>query len=122
MDSPNNKSFRETHPFEKRKEECTRVLQKFPDRIPVIIEKDTRCRSLFQLSKTKYLIPKELNINQLLFVLRKRIKLNHTESLFLFLEDNTLVPSSYNLEDVYQNNKSPDGFLYLTVTQQETFG
>ena len=35
-------SFKQKHPFEKRKEEAERILAKYPQRIPVICEKDSR--------------------------------------------------------------------------------
>ena len=33
-------SFKQKHAFEKRKDEAHRILQKYPERIPVICEKE----------------------------------------------------------------------------------
>ena len=35
-------SFKNNHPFLKRKEESDRILAKYPDRVPVICERITR--------------------------------------------------------------------------------
>jgi len=52
------KSFKEEHPLEKRREVAERILAKYPDRIPVIVEKapksdapdiDKKKNSLFPL-------------------------------------------------------------------------
>ena len=36
-----NKSFKEQYPFTKRLNEANRVLEKYPDRIPIIVERNT---------------------------------------------------------------------------------
>jgi len=108
--------------FEGRKKEATNVLNKYPEKIPVICEVHPSCKKLIELSSTKYIVPRDLTIGQFLITLRKKIKLNSAQNIFLFNEAGTLFTTTQLLSTVYQENKDPDGFLYITVSIQEAFG
>ena len=41
--------------FSDRQDEARRILSKYPNRIPIIIEKNTRCKDIPDISKKKYL-------------------------------------------------------------------
>ena len=56
--STNN--FKGKHSFEKRIEESDRMLEKYPDRIPVIVEKAPNQRDIPTIDKSKYLVPNAL--------------------------------------------------------------
>jgi GABA(A) receptor-associated protein len=71
--------------------------------------------------KTKFLIPQNLSIGQLQYIIRKRIKLNPDLAMFMFI-NNTLVPGSSELQHVYEEHKDEDGFLYVIITSESTFG
>ena len=47
-------SFKEEHNFEKRKLEADRIRQKYPDRIPCIVEKADKSE-ITEIDKKKYL-------------------------------------------------------------------
>ena len=49
-------SFQEDHPFEKRRAEGEKIRRKYPDRVPVIVEKSPKAR-IGDLDKKKYLVP-----------------------------------------------------------------
>lgn len=115
-----NSEFRNNIPFEKRKTECDNVLKRYPDRIPCIIEMSKRC-TFNKPEKTKFLIPQNLTVGQLQYIIRKRIKLMPDVALFMFI-NNVLVPSSNELQSVYQEYKDEDGFLYIVITSESTFG
>ena len=61
--SKTKESFKAKHTFEKRKEEAERILAKYPQRIPVICEKDPRS-DIPPVDKRKYLIPMDLTVGQ----------------------------------------------------------
>lgn len=106
--------------FETRKQEVKTILQKYPDRIPVIVEKLQKSKAPL-IDKNKYLIPFDLTIGQLIFVIRKRMKLRAEEALYLFINNN-IPPSSSVLVDIYENNKDFDGYLYVKYSSENTFG
>lgn len=114
------KSFKEKFDFEKRANEARRIKKKYPDKIPVIVEKAKSC-NIPDIDKHKYLIPKDLTVSQFIYVIRKRIKINEEEAIFLFI-NNSLPASSELMSTVYENNKDEDQFLYALYQSESTFG
>jgi GABA(A) receptor-associated protein len=106
--------------FEKRKEESTRILDKYKERIPIIVSKCTRC-DLPEIDKEKYLVPKDMSLGQFVYVIRKRIKLDPNQALFT-LVNNTLQTSCKHIEEIYNKQKDQDGFLYIHYSSENTFG
>merc|ERR1712071_450766 len=66
--------YKEEHPFEKRRAEGEKIRRKYPDRVPVIVEKSPKAR-IGDLDKKKYLVPSDLTVGQFYFLIRKRISL-----------------------------------------------
>jgi len=121
--STNNKnSFKNKYSFPKRLEESTRIRSKFPDRVPVIVEKSrTATDDLPNLKKKKYLVPYDITSGQFMFIIRKRIQLDPTTGLFMFI-GNDLSQSAELFGNIYENKKDEDGFLYITYSGENTFG
>lgn len=67
-----------------RKAEAVKILQKYPDRVAIICEKDPNCK-MDDIDKSKYLVPKELTFSQFTFIVRKRLKLDKSSALFLLV-------------------------------------
>ena len=115
--------FKNNHNFNKRLSESNRIMNKYPDRLPIICQ---RSQKAFQdcpcIDKTKYLLPKDLTMGQFLYVIRKRIKLAPEKAIFIFIHDKLLPPVSELMEFIYSKHKDEDGFLYLTYTGENTFG
>ncbi|GMH43021.1 hypothetical protein BSKO_10943 [Bryopsis sp. KO-2023] len=114
------RNFRQEHSFEKRKAEADRIRAKYPDRIPVIVEKSERS-DIPDIDKQKYLVPSDLLVGQFVFVIRKRIKLSSEKAIFIFVK-NFLPATAALMMNVYQEHKDPDGFLYITYSGESTFG
>jgi hypothetical protein len=53
----------EEHPYEKRRAEGEKIRRKYPDRVPVIVEKAPKAR-IGDLDKKKYLVPSDLTVGQ----------------------------------------------------------
>lgn len=118
--SEKNFKFAKSHPFEKRKSESTRIRNKYPDRIPCIVEQAPNT-SLPSIDKSKYLVPADLTIGQFIYVIRKRIKLTPEQAIFIFI-NNTLPPVSELLSKIYEEYKASDGFLYVLYSGESSFG
>jgi GABA(A) receptor-associated protein len=113
--------FKSQYSFEDRFAESSRILEKYPDRIPIICEKVKGKNDLPDIDKNKYLVPFDLTIGQFMFVIRKRIHLKSEEALFVFIND--FIPSSsYILGQIYDQYKDPDGFIYINYSKENTFG
>ena len=113
------KTFKESKTFEERFAESNKMLERFPNRVPVIVERGNT--SIIDIDKKKFLVPRDLSIGQLMHVIRKRIKLDSTTALYLFV-NNTLPRSSDLIITEYNNKKDKDGFLYVTYAGESTFG
>ena len=102
--------------FDKRREESERIMDKYPNRLPVIVESKD-----FTLDKHKYLVPKNLTIGEFMQVLRKRISIKSEEAIFLIINNKSPTINS-TMEDIYENDKSECGFLFVSVTRESVFG
>lgn len=111
-------SYREKCEYQTRKKESTRVRGNYPNRIPIIMVP----HKSIALDKNKYLVPSDLTIGQFYHVIRKRITISPHEGIFFFTEDNTLPPASEVLSSFYNKHKNKDGFLYLYLNSENTFG
>ncbi|KAG0475973.1 hypothetical protein HPP92_012398 [Vanilla planifolia] len=113
-------SFKKDHSLEARKEESARIMRKYSNRIPVIVEKAWRC-GIPIVDKRKYLVPGDLTVGQFAYVIRKRISLSSEKAIFLFA-GNILPPIGSFMSSIYNEKKDEDGFLYLVYSAENTFG
>ena len=114
--------FKDKHSYEDRKDEANRILNKYPERIPIICDKnDKNNLNVPVLDKTKYLVPFDLTVGQFMFVLRKRMKLPSEQAIFLFV-NGTIPSSSALVNELYHQHKDLDGFLYVSYSGENTFG
>lgn len=113
-------SFKNKSSFDKRVKESETIKNKYPDRIPIIVEKHNSSE-LPTVDKCKYLVPKDMLISQFIFVIRKRIKLNPNQALFVTV-NGSLIASNNTVGNTYDNNCDDDGFLYMIYTSENTFG
>jgi len=112
--------FKSEHSFENRIVESFRMLNKHPDRVPVICER-VKNSKVKDIDKKKYLIIKDLTMGQFMYVIRKRLVLNPEESIFLFV-NGKILSNTLLIDYVYNFNKDKDGFLYISYSQENTFG
>lgn len=113
-------NFKKSKSESERIEESSKIIEKYPDRIPIIVEKQSKSK-IPDIDKNKYLVPKEMTMGQFIYVIRKRIKLNPTEALFIFT-NNILCNNTLLLSEMYNTYKDKDGFLYIVYTSENTFG
>jgi GABA(A) receptor-associated protein len=113
--------FKQQFSLQNRVKESSRILSKYPDRIPIICEKANNQNDLPNIDKKKYLVPFDLTIGQFMCVIRNRMRLRPDESLFLFV-NNEIVSGSSIIGYVYEQLKDPDGFLYIQYAKENTFG
>ena len=122
MDLPKQQSnrFKDTHSFEKRCQDARAVRTQYPERVPVIIEVAKGCQ--YTLDKHKYLVPNDLTAGQFMYVVRKRSNISEDRALFLFTHDGALPAISMLMTTFYESYKDKDGFLYLLIASESTFG
>jgi GABA(A) receptor-associated protein len=114
--------FKKTHTLEARTSESKKIMEKYENRIPIVIFKDDKCPSLGDISKNKFLAPADLTLGQFLCVIRKRIDLETHQSLFIFVDETALATTSETIGTLYENHKDEDGFLYMIYCSENVFG
>ncbi len=112
--------FKVTHSFSDRVKESKRIMDKYPDKIPVICERNFSS-TLPTIDKHKFLVPTDLTIGQFIYVIRKRIKITPQEAIYLFIKGN-MPPSNETMNITYSKYRDEDGFLYISYTNENTFG
>ena len=99
-----------------RTNDANRVLQKYPNRVPIIVSSST-----FELDKNKYLVPLDITVGQFCYILRRRIQLEPEIAVFLLF--NGRIPNSNTLiGNIYNQEKDKDGYLYCGMIPENTFG
>ena len=114
-------AFKQKFSFRKRLEESNRIIDKYPDRVPIIVERASNTSDIPVIDKQKYLVPKDLTVGQFIYVIRKRIQLKPEHAIFLFIND-TLSPSSMLMGEIYKEKKDKDNFLYAKYSGESCFG
>ena len=113
-------NYKKIKTFEERCQESARILEKYPDRVPIFVEKYHKC-DLEDIDKNKFLVPSDMSLSQFIYVIRKRVNLDSTQALFFFV-NNTVPNNTIGLNTLYNTHKDKDGFLYITYNSENTFG
>lgn len=113
-------SFKDKHPFEKRRIEATNIRTKYPGRVPIIVEK-TIDSDIVSIDKNKFLAPIDITMGQFVYIIRKRINMPPEKSLFVFIKNH--IPAQHSLlSAIYDEYADKDGFLYINYAGENTFG
>ncbi|EAN94896.1 microtubial binding protein, putative [Trypanosoma cruzi] len=130
---PRKYRYQRTHTFAERQKEVATIRGRFPQHVPVVCEPasiDTvlsagpisdRCRLLRDLDCSKFLVPGDASMQQLMVLLRSRLVLDAEQAIFLFIDD-AVLPNSACVGDLYAQRKDADGFLYMTYSIESAFG
>tara|TARA_B100000900_G_C20589150_1_gene720915 strand:- start:917 stop:1279 length:363 start_codon:yes stop_codon:yes gene_type:complete len=105
--------------LEERLLESQKVLLKYPERIPIIVEPVTN--DIKDIDKKKFIVSKDMTFGQLIYIIRKRINVDSSVALF-FTVNGSLCTSSSDISSIYEMNKNEDNFLYVKYTTENTFG
>lgn len=108
----------------------------------VIVKKFPGEKHLPQLDKTKYLVPQEITMSQFQMILRwaicssisyfskykffflsrNKMQLHPNRSMYLLVNERSMLSLSTTIAEVYYEFAQADGYLYVTYASQEVFG
>jgi GABA(A) receptor-associated protein len=116
--------------LEERKVLSAQLRKKYNNRTPIIINYKN-IHDINTIShkfnnqqphiRKKFLVPVNITVSQLIVIIRKKIKLKQQEAIFIFV-GGIIPPSSENIGVIYNNYANEDGFLYMEVSLENTFG
>ena len=102
--------------FEERKKNSDDLLTKYQNRKPIIVYDD-------QTKITyKFLLLDDHLIGILIQSLKKRMNINREDSLCLFINKKTIPCPTQTILSLYTEFKNEDGYLYMDVKRENTFG
>ena len=86
--------FKKQFPLYERINESQKVLSRYPDKVPIICERDKRVQNCI-IEKRKYLVTKDITVGQFIFIIRKQLETTNRNlsGLGLFLFTNGTIPS-----------------------------
>lgn len=124
MSAPNGNcnSKRSPKSLDIRKEEVMAIRNRFPTKVPIIVQRFCKETALPQLDKSKYLVPQEITMSQFLTIIRNRMRISSNQTLYLLVNNRSMISLSLTLAEVYNEYAGTDGFLYVTYASQEVFG
>jgi GABA(A) receptor-associated protein len=123
MSEISEKSFKNKYSFEERKAHSSDVIVKYPDRLPIVMQRSINDKILGDMDKIKYLVPTSLTITEFMIILRKRLNVTPHTAIYLYNPDNKIILSSSNtIEYLYNKYKNEDGFLYIEYCGENVFG
>ena len=110
--------YRENTPFQTRRDLSEHLKTKYIDRIPIIFEPQN-----LEATKIKFIIHKDVQFSNLINAFRENNKdsVKMFEGLFFFI-DGVLPANSCTISSLYDNVTDGDGFLYISVRKESTFG
>lgn len=108
--------------LEERKKDFEKAMKNCTNKIPVIIERGYNS-TLKQIKKTKYLLPSDLKIGELMRLIHNKLELNYKTAIFLLVASKFAITGSELLSEIYKKYKDKDDkFLYISYIEQQTFG
>ena len=107
-----------------RLENSTKLIDQNKGQIPVICEKDEKSK-MKALIKTKYLIKKEITVDQFIGTLRRKLQLDSNDALFLLANcqnNKYAIVGTESIGNIYDKYKDEDGFLYIIYSNEKVWG
>jgi GABA(A) receptor-associated protein len=108
--------------------ESNRILAKYIDKIPVIIDCDKELDAV--VKKRKFLVPRDVSASYLISLIRSKLNLNSKKAIFIFC-NNTLIHGQTIIGEIYDKyiedlmftqTFEGDRFLYFYLSCENTFG
>ncbi|XP_067901587.1 microtubule-associated proteins 1A/1B light chain 3C-like [Heterodontus francisci] len=114
--------FKHRKTFAARKEESALIRSKYPQKIPVIVERYPGERHLNSLDRIKFLVPQDVIVSHFITIIRNRLALSPNQAFYLVVKNRSVSNMYATIAELDQEFKDSDGFLYISYASQEMFG
>ena len=98
------------------------LREKYPDKVPVVLKRNKGSKHIKDIGVVKYLVQDYITVSQFMYIIRKKIKIDSTEALYLYANEQNVLNNNLDMIAVYNEYKSDDGLLKLTYAGENVFG
>lgn len=98
------------------------LMKEHKDRVPIILDKHKDATFTFGSGKKIMLVLNTLKLVNYLEFLRRKIKLNESAGLYVFIDGKHLARTGDLFGELYQKYAKKDKFLYITISDKEDKG
>lgn len=114
--------YKTTTPLKDRKKKAEEIIKKYPDKVPIILERAPNS-DINIITSEKYVIPGCFDGNQLLYSLQYKLPKNSNQSLFLLIDGKITFDLKTKVIDLYNKYKhDDDNFLYIMYSNECVWG
>ena len=116
-----SRMYADERSLQERRAESLRVLKKYPDRVPCIIEPGSTKAP--PITRRKYLVPRDMPFSHFHVFLRQQIKIQSHKAIFILVRGSVLPKATATAGQIYDDMKNPeDDLLMLVYDLETTFG
>ena len=102
------------------------LRDRFPNRVPVLLEALKGCTIGRAGMDCKFLVPNDLLVSHFQFIIRKRLVLKPETAIFLFLKTaggrHILPASTATFQELFEEHGQEKGHLQMVFSSENTFG
>jgi len=74
------------------------------------------------IERKKFLAPADISVQKFIAEIRKHIKISPEKAIFIFVGNNIMPQPAAVMNNLYDQFKDEDGFLYVLYSGENTFG
>ena len=108
-------------PLDERLVEVQKLLDKHPDRVPVVFRCSKECSFAKKIKNPRMVLPRTQRIVDVAKGMRKQFNLTAEVSM-CFSNNDAILASSMTMAEAYEKYKSEDLVLYLKIHELSPFG
>lgn len=120
------RNYKERVSYDKRCKDSNKIISKYHEHVPLIV--DYSIDFILHDKQYKFLIPYNTNVTTVIYYIRKNLKLEAYEAIFVFIDD-MLLSNTSSIGEIYEQylikheiKKNDDKYLYSYVSKENTFG
>ena len=119
-----------TWEFKETQDEANRILtynkiqRKRPGKIYIVLQLDKQLESKMKQINKLYVVNPDETVSSYMFKIRQRGNLGPENAMIMFVGENHIIPRQNDTLDSisHQHRDKKDGFLYLYISGENTFG
>lgn len=108
--------------YQERKKQYEDLSGRYPNHIPIIVNRESTEKDLKMLDKTQFLAPNNMLLGTFKHIIQSRLDLRSRDSIWFSLDSGFLFSNDKTMAEIYKKHKNVDGFLYLYYHRENVFG